>query len=116
MLSVESHYMVRHLLPPESVSVIHLMFPDPWPKRRHWHRRLLQTDFLDSVSVALRPGGELRLTTDDQPYFTHMRAVFENHPGFVKEPWEPGDDYPQTDFERMFRTKGLPVYRALLRK
>ena len=116
VLRLESHYLLRHLLRRESVAVLHIMFPDPWPKRRHHHRRLIQTEFLDAAHAVLQAGGELRLTTDDQPYFLHMRKVFTAHPGFVEEPWEPGEDYPQTDFERGFRAKGLPIYRALLRK
>jgi tRNA (guanine-N7-)-methyltransferase len=116
LIRVESHYLVRYLLPPGSASVIHVMFPDPWPKRKHHYHRLIQTDFLDAVQGALGEGGELRLTTDDLPYFQHMREVFSVHPGFVEEPWAPGDDYPQTDFERYFRGLGQPIYRALLRK
>ncbi len=116
LMQIESHYLVRYLLPPESVTTFHIMFPDPWPKRRHHANRLIQTDFLDAVARALIPCGELRLTTDNLPYFEHMRAVFEPHPGFKEEPWEPGADYPQTDFERGFRAQGLPIYRALLRK
>jgi tRNA (guanine-N7-)-methyltransferase len=116
VIRVESHYLVRYLLPRRSVSIMHVMFPDPWPKRKHNHRRLIQTDFLDAVNEALVEGGELRLTTDDAPYFEHMREVFSVHPGFVEEPWSPGDDYPQTDFERHFRGLGLPIYRALLRR
>ena len=116
LMQIESHYLVRYLLPPESVTTFHIMFPDPWPKRRHHANRLIQTDFLDAVHRALIPCGELRLTTDNLPYFEHMRAVFEPHPGFAEEPWEPGEDYPQTDFERVFRARGLPIYRALLRK
>jgi len=116
VIRLESHYLVRYLLPPGSVSVFHVMFPDPWPKRRHHVKRLIQTAFLDDIAVALAPGGELRLTTDDAPYFQHMRKVFEAHPGFTQEPWTPGPDYPQTDFEAIFRCHALPIYRALLRK
>jgi len=116
LIRVESHYLVRYLLPRESVSVMHVMFPDPWPKRHHHGNRLIQTEFLDDVKEVLIPGGELRLTTDDLPYFQHMRKVFEAHAGFLEEAWTPGDDYPQTDFERHFRGQGVPVYRALLRR
>ena len=45
-----------------------------------------------------------------------MRKVFEAHNGFAEEPWTPGPDYPQTDFERLFRSQGLPIHRALLRR
>lgn len=116
IIRVESQYLLQYLMPKASVSVIHVMFPDPWPKRRHNHKRLIQTEFLDVAREVLVPCGELRLTTDDLPYFNHMRKVFGAHAGFVEEPWEPGEDYPQTDFEAHFRGKGLPIYRALLRR
>jgi tRNA (guanine-N7-)-methyltransferase len=116
LLRLESHYLVRYLLPKQSVSRIHVMFPDPWPKRKHQGKRLIQTEFLDAVHDVLTPDGELRLSTDDQPYYMHMRCTFEQHPKFREIPWQPGEEYPQTDFERVFRAKGLPIYRALLQK
>ncbi len=120
LLRIESHYFVRYLLPPGSVNVMHLMFPDPWPKVRHHKRRIFQREFLDAVAQALAPGGELRLSTDDLPYYEQMCEVFGEHPAFSEErpggsPWDPGVDYPQTDFERYFRADGLPIYRAKLR-
>lgn len=116
LVRLESGYLVRYLLPRGSVAVMHVMFPDPWPKRRHHHHRLVQPGFLDVVQLALAPKGELRLTTDDLPYYQHMQKVFKAHSGFAEEPWDPGEDYPRTDFEQIFRAKGLPVYRVLLRK
>ncbi len=116
VIRLESHYLVRYLLLRGSVQVFHVMFPDPWPKRRHHAKRLIQASFLDDAWTALAPGGELRLTTDDAPYFQHMRRVFEAHPGFAEEPWTPGPDYPRTDFECLFRSHGLPIHRALLRR
>lgn len=116
LMRIESLYFLQYLLPPATANVIHVMFPDPWPKKRHHNRRLVQTGFLNAVHVALQAGGELRLTTDDLPYFEHMREVFTPHPGFREEPWTPGPDYPQTDFERFFRGQGQPIYRACLRR
>lgn len=116
LLRIESLYCLQYLLPPASASVLHVMFPDPWPKKRHHNRRLIQPAFLNAAHRTLRPGGELRLTTDDLPYFEHMREVFTAHPGFREEPWDPGADYPQTDFERLFRSQSLPIHRALLRR
>jgi len=116
VIRIESFYFLKYLLPPGSASVIHVMFPDPWPKKRHHARRLVQTGFLDAARAALQPGGELRLTTDNLPYFQHMEEVFASYPGFEREPWEPDALYPQTDFEARFRAQGLPIYRALLRR
>ena len=53
ILKVESSYAVRYLLPESSVSVFYLLFPDPWPKRRHHRRRIVTTNFLDSIHRAL---------------------------------------------------------------
>ncbi len=73
LLRVESAYVVRHLLPPGTVSRFYVLFPDPWPKRRHWPRRLIQPEFLDAAAMALTPGGELCIKTDDADYFRLYR-------------------------------------------
>jgi tRNA (guanine-N7-)-methyltransferase len=92
------------------------MFPDPWPKRRHRDRRLINAEFLTDIRAALREDGELRLTTDDADYFEHMKKAAEAHEGFTIELWPESSDYPQTDFEKRFRAQGLPIHRLLLRK
>jgi len=116
VMRIETTYFLRYLLPRESASILHLMFPDPWPKRRHQSRRIFQTEFLDAALNVLTPGGEIRFTTDDLPYYRHALEVAAGHDGFRQEPWEPDADYPQTDFERGFRGQGLPIHRLLLRK
>jgi tRNA (guanine-N7-)-methyltransferase len=116
LLRAESLYVVKHLLAPESVSVFHVMFPDPWPKRKHHRRRLINREFLDAARAALKQDGELRLTTDDGDYFKWMQKVVAMHVGFAQEPWPVNPEYPQTDFEKRFRALGLPIHRLLLRK
>ena len=120
MLRIESSYAVRRLLPQNSVARFHILFPDPWPKRRHWPRRLIQSDFLDAVSDALATGGELRIKTDDAPYFQHIRAVLKTRSDFREMPWpdetDAAENYPQTAFERGFVARGLPIHRVRLVK
>ena len=116
VLRLESSYTVQHLLPPGSVSVFHVMFPDPWPKRKHHRRRLIADPFLDTIHAALCEMGELRLTTDDADYFAHMKRVCLARTDFEPVPWPDDPAYPQTDFERGFRARGLPIHRLLLRK
>jgi tRNA (guanine-N7-)-methyltransferase len=116
VLCVESLYTISKLLPPRSASVVHVMFPDPWPKRKHRVRRLIEREFLDAAHSALRAGGELRLTTDDDDYFEHMKRATGAHGGFLKTPWPDDPGYPQTDFEKRFRAQGLPIHRLLLTK
>lgn len=112
VLRLEFGYAVRYLLPPESVSIAHIMFPDPWPKRRHWPRRLMQPDFVRDLATALRPGGELRFTTDHAHYFETARQAVAN--AKVLEPaklWDWSVD-PKTDFQRTFDAEGRVTHRA----
>jgi tRNA (guanine-N7-)-methyltransferase len=112
ILRLEFGYTVRYLLPPTSVAVAHILFPDPWPKRRHWPRRLVQPDFVRDLAVALRPGGELRFTTDHEHYFaTAQQAVAEANVLKRAPEWDwPAD--PPTDFQRTFEAEGRPIWRA----
>jgi tRNA (guanine-N7-)-methyltransferase len=112
VLRLEFGYTVKYLLPPGSVSIAHIMFPDPWPKRRHWPRRLMQPDFVRDLAVALKPGGELRFTTDHAPYFETARQAVEEANVLNRTPeWNWSMD-PKTDFQRTFDSEGRATYRA----
>ncbi|MEI8294003.1 MAG: tRNA (guanosine(46)-N7)-methyltransferase TrmB [bacterium] len=100
------------LLPPASVAVFHLYFPDPWPKRRHSSRRVFQKNFLAEIRRILRPDGILRLMTDDEPYFGEMRAITRE--GWAEISWDDGRETVLTAFEKTFRHRGqLPHHAAL---
>lgn len=83
ILSVEIAYAVMHLLPPRSVEAFHLMFPDPWPKRRHSSRRLVTVDFLASIHGALIPRGTLQIATDQSDYFREIECLAARSPQFT---------------------------------
>jgi tRNA (guanine-N7-)-methyltransferase len=70
-------------IPDESLSAVHLFFPDPWPKQRHHKRRLVQPDFSALVARKLKPGGYFHLATDWQNYAEHMAAVLSRTPGLI---------------------------------
>lgn len=114
VLRLETSYTVHYLLPRRSVSVFHVLFPDPWPKRRHHRRRLIHPPFLEAAASALLENGELRIKTDHEDYFGHIRRVTGNHPGLIETRWE--DDDLLTDFETVFLARGLPIYRLRLLK
>ncbi|HEY2614229.1 MAG TPA: tRNA (guanosine(46)-N7)-methyltransferase TrmB [Chthoniobacterales bacterium] len=115
VLRMEISYAVRHLLPPGSVAVFHLMFPDPWPKRRHHRRRIVTEDFFGSIHRALAQDGLLRITTDQIDYFQEIVRKAAGFPQFI-----PGGDreelYPRSTFERNFAEEGLELHRLVLRK
>src|SRR5438105_2378990 len=69
VIRMESSYAVARLLPPSAISAFHVLFPDPWPKRRHHRRRLFTTEFLDAIDCSLERNGLLHLATDDTDYF-----------------------------------------------
>jgi len=116
VLRIETAYALRYVLPPLSVSMAYVLFPDPWPKRHHQPRRLIQDGFMEALHGILIPGGELRIKTDDQPYFLWMEKVIARAKGYERLEWleEPGEI--KTDFESRFMAQGLPIYRTRLRK
>ena len=115
VLHLEISYAVEHLLPAGSVALFHLMFPDPWPKRRHHRRRLITPEFLDSIHAALEETGFIRIATDQFDYFETIKWFGRRHPGFSMV--DPNDlDLPSTKFETTFRDQGAPIYRLALRK
>lgn len=111
----EISYAVEHLLPPVSIHSFYLLFPDPWPKRRHASRRLVDRNFLASLHRALAPGGAIHVATDDTEYFRQIGRAISASAGFevIAEPNWPR---PSTKFERGFRERGVPIHRLELRK
>ena len=77
------HYLFDCLFAPESVDHFFVLFPDPWPKRRHAKHRFVQRRNVDIVASVLRPGGGISLRTDDARYAHQMLAVLEAHPALT---------------------------------
>ena len=100
-------------LPTRCVSVFHLYFPDPWPKRRHASRRVFQTEFLAEIRRVLRADGVLRLMTDDGPYFSEMLELVRV--GWTEIPWADGREIVPTAFETTFQKLGQSPFQAALR-
>lgn len=115
VLEIEILYAVRHLLPAASVAVFHLMFPDPWPKRRHTPRRVFTEDFLATLHRALVPDGTLRVATDEIDYFREIERLAACSAGFVMISDRETRASAST-FENRFRRDGLDIHRLALRK
>lgn len=115
ILEIEISYAVRHLLPEASVAVFHLMFPDPWPKRRHSPRRVVTEDFLAAVHRALIPNGTLRIATDEIDYFREIERLAADASGFTRM-WDCQAPGSISTFEKRFSQDGLEIHRLVLRK
>lgn len=115
-LRVDAAYLVRYLLPADSVTAAHIYFPDPWPKKKHRARRLIQPGFVTDLHRVLVPGGTVYLRTDDADYFAQMREVFGAAVGFEEVPTPPDLQAVLTDFEEEFRARGRATLHAAYRK
>jgi len=73
---------LRLRIPAASLAGVRIYFPDPWPKKRHHKRRLVQPAFVALLAARMRPGGILHLATDWVPYAAHMLEVLEASPHF----------------------------------
>ena len=107
--------VLQRCIAPGSLDEVLLYFPDPWPKKRHHKRRIVQPEFVALVASRLREGGTFRMATDWQPYSEHMLEVASGCPqlgnaspdgGFVPRP----DSRPVTRFERRGQRLGHGVW------
>jgi tRNA (guanine-N7-)-methyltransferase len=116
LLRIEASYAFDKLLPPSSVSVIYVFFPDPWPKRRHHPRRLFSPAFMNSLQKVLIPGGLIYLATDHIDYSDWIRKLFSEDHRFEKTPHLEPLEEERTEFETLFLKKGTPIERSGFRK
>ena len=117
ILRAEILHALQHLLPPKSVDVFHLLFPDPWPKRRHETRRIFNPVFLRAIARALKEDGILRVVTDDAAYFRVMQATLVHAPMQLRIATEfDASQLPSSTFGERFRERGTEIHQLALRK
>ena len=104
------------LIPDGFLDTLHVSFPDPWPKRRHWFRRLVNVPFLEIAVRKLKPEGVLKLQTDHLGYFASMKEHLATHGGWEEVPWDDDLQRPVTEFETIFLAKGDPIGRIAVRR
>jgi len=97
-------------LPEHSVSRIYLLFSDPWPKRRHAVRRLVQTEFAELVGTRLQPEGGFFFASDSAEYAGWTEDIFRSG-GWKVGPWDLPADWPATEFEQRFVSSGVQIRR-----
>ena len=103
LFRVEGFYAVRHLLPDNSLSACYIFHPDPWPKDKHAHHRLLGPEFLHALQRVLRPGAPVHFTTDHLPYYYEVTESLLGDPRWRQIPAYPPLPEERTDFELLFR-------------
>ncbi len=98
-----------------SLERIYINFPDPWPKKRHYKRRIIKPPFVDLVTSKLIPGGEVQIATDNEPYALEILEFFEAHEPLKNKIGKGvfrGDrgDLPKSKYENNFINAGDKIY------
>lgn len=108
----EALYLLSTVLPRGFASVLHVYFPDPWPKQRHHKRRLFDPETVDLVLGVLKPGGRLCFATDFLEYGEKVHDILLDVPGLTLErrdqPWPDG---ARTNYEAKYIEEGRPILR-----
>jgi len=119
VLLADASELLREGLAPVSLAGVQLFFPDPWTKKRHHKRRIVQAEWLARVSDRLQPGGFLHMATDWADYAEWMRSLSDAEPhlhnphgGYAPD----AGDRPETRFERRGRRKGHEVFDLILQR
>lgn len=113
----EAGYFFRECVPDASVSAFHLLYPDPWPKKRHHKRRLIQHGFLASLRRVLVPGATLNIATDHSGYFEWMlehfvawKGTFVMKSKVLSTPEEIAEFEGRTNYEIKYLKEGRTVH------
>ncbi len=120
VISADAHDVLQQMVPAESLDRIQLFFPDPWPKKKHHKRRILNDAFATLAASRLIPGGLLHMATDWEDYANAALAVLEQHADFsntVEDGFCPRPKWrPQTKFERRGERLGHEVWDLIFTK
>ncbi len=114
MLAADAGAFFKTALGEACVQRVHIYFPDPWPKRKHHRRRLIQPSFIEQVRRVLTAGGLLQIVTDHRDYFEQIRRVLSVATGFATIDFPSMTDakgeITGTNFERKYIAQGRPFY------
>jgi len=111
--------VVAHMIPTASLAGIHIYFPDPWPKKRHHKRRLLQPAFVSLLASRIAPGGYIHCATDWEDYAVQMLEVLSGEPLLANtaDGYAPRPDYrPLTKFENRGLRLGHGVWDLIFKR
>ena len=110
--------VLRHMIPAAALDGVHVFFPDPWPKKRHHKRRLIQPPFVALLSSKMKPGAYVHAATDWEEYAQQMLEVFSSEPSLTNAAsgFASADSRPETKFEGRGLKLGHRVWDLLFKK
>ena len=111
------HPILQTMIPDNSVDGVHLFFPDPWPKKRHNKRRIINADFLQLIHSKIKDGGFFHIATDWVPYAQYIQEVFAASPlftgGLVERPlWRPVTRFEGQGITKDHQVNDLKYFKA----
>ncbi len=121
LMRADARHLLIHHVKPSCLTLIHIYHPDPWPKKRHHKRRLIQPDLVAAAATALVPGGRIAIQTDHADYFEQIRQVISGEPRLVEVPF----DVPEagvregrvlTNYEIKYLREGRTMYQLAVMK
>src|SRR5690606_33255951 len=110
LMKADATFVIRHVVPTGGLRRVYVNYPDPWPRRRHRDRRLLQPEFLRLLARRLEPGGDVLVTTDHPGYFEFVRQSANESRVFRLDELAPPPEILETKWAR----KGAACYHAAL--
>lgn len=121
LLRTDAGVFIRTVCPRDSLAVLHIYHPDPWPKRRHHKRRLFQPPFVNAAVACLVPGGRIAVQTDHAGYFDVIVELLRSHPQLREVPFaDPAFGVEAarvaTNFEIKYLKEGRPIYQIAMQR
>ncbi len=116
VISTDAVDVLTRNIPPASLQTVNIFFPDPWPKKRHHKRRLIQSEFIDLLTDKLVADSILHIATDWPDYAMHIEAVLKNCPQFIRTDPDATLERPATKYESRGHNLGHAVTELVYRK
>ncbi|NOS99160.1 MAG: tRNA (guanosine(46)-N7)-methyltransferase TrmB [Phycisphaerales bacterium] len=116
IMRTDAGHFVKTQLASECLSALHVYHPDPWPKKRHHKRRLIQPPFVEAAVRALQTGARWAMQTDHDEYFEQIQTCLRGHPALMEVPYEDesygaAGDGPGTNYELKYRRGGRIIHQ-----
>jgi tRNA (guanine-N7-)-methyltransferase len=121
VMRTDAKIFVMHHLPAACIDVLHIYHPDPWPKKRHHKRRLIQPPFVEAAVRSMKGGARMLVQTDHPGYFEQIQGVLTGCDGLREITWEeaghkPDADWGGTNYEIKYAREGREIFRIAAQK